>query len=32
VKKKGEKKAFVNGKEGLTPKQARLLRAAKSAK
>jgi len=32
VKKRGEAKAFQKDGAGLTPKQARLLRAAKSAK
>jgi len=32
VKKRGEAKAFQGDGAGLTPKQARLLRAAKSAK
>ena len=32
VKKKGEKKAFLSGREGLTPEQTKLLRAAKLAK
>ena len=32
VKKKGEKSAFLSRKQGLTPQQTRLLRAAKLVK
>jgi hypothetical protein len=32
VKKKGEKRAFLSRREGLTPRQARLLKVAKLVK
>ncbi len=32
VKRKGEKRAFLTRREGLTPRQMRLLKAAKLAK